>query len=110
MHGWSMVDDRIAAVDDIVERCPLGITIVGGQVLIEQLLQVLVFVNGAGKSDDVLRTELAPYHHTTEYAIRGHLRITAQENTFHVVLLIPELVDCNQVLRLDLQEIATRTA
>ena len=103
-HAGSILDDRVAAVDDIVEGIPLREAVHGGDVLLEHIVEVNIVVDILSRHD-VLAADFAPDHHAVSDIGLQQGRVAAGDHILDVGLFIPEVLEDDFRLRLDFQEV-----
>ena len=107
-HARSIIEHRVAAVDDIIELTPARVGIAGIDVLLKYIREVNIVVN-VGTTGDVVGAEFAPCHHAVDHDLLLHGRIASLDNILNVTFLIPELLEHDDIERFQFQEVGTAT-
>ena len=90
-HAGGILDKCVTTVDDRVETLPIGVTVLGIDVLLEDLLEVAILLNITARTD-VVAAELTPDHHTFDNVSFLNACVAAGKNGIHIGLLIPEIL------------------
>ena len=103
-HAGGILDDRVAAVDDIVEGIPLREAVHGGDVLLEHIVEVNIVVDILSRHN-VIAADFAPDHHAVSDIGLQQGRVAAGDHILDIGLFVPEVLEDDFRLRLDFQEV-----